>query len=229
VKCEELTEPYKYPFEILKDIQTAIQQKDHEQLLELWERIEKEIVIEKRTPLLIIQHICISVLNALMMDSFSDQLNEDSQKISDMVSKIYAQSSAKELSRLMCEHLTNWIQQMKEELTGKKSHRLIRGVKEYVHDYYDQEISLAEIASNLYVNRNYLSQLFKKVTGETFVTYLNRFRVEKAKQILREKQLMMYEVSEMVGYQNPTYFSQVFKSITGVSPSDYGNEPAKVI
>src|SRR5690606_13409772 len=103
----------------------------------------------------------------------------------------------------------------------KKSHKLIRAVKDYVKNGYAQEITLADIADSLYVNRNYLSQLFKQVTGETFVNYLNKFRIEKAKEILRERHYMIYEVSEMVGYQNPTYFSQVFKSITGVSPSEF--------
>lgn len=119
------------------------------------------------------------------------------------------------------EKLQKWLGRKNEELTGRRSHKLVRAVKEYVQQYYDEEITLAEIAESLYVNRNYLSQLFKKVTGESFVTYLNKFRIEKAKQILRERNYMIYEVSEMVGYQNPTYFSQVFKSITGVSPSEF--------
>jgi two-component system response regulator YesN len=59
------------------------------------------------------------------------------------------------------------------------------------------------------------------VTGDTFVSYLNKYRIEKAKTKLREGRYLIYEISEMVGYQNPTYFSQVFKSITGMSPSEY--------
>nr|WP_283248160.1 helix-turn-helix domain-containing protein [Bacillus sp. FJAT-50079] len=121
----------------------------------------------------------------------------------------------------MREKLEAWCEKLKEELTGKKSHKLIREVIEYVQNYYDQEITLAEIADSLFVNRNYLSQLFKKVTGETFVTYLNTYRIEKAKEKLKEKNYLVYEISEMVGYQNPTYFSQVFKSITGRTPSEY--------
>src|SRR5690606_14201517 len=94
-------------------------------------------------------------------------------------------------------------------------------VMEYVRKHYDQEITLAEIADTLYVNRNYLSQLFKRVTGETFVSYLNKYRIEKAKERMREGHYLISEISEMVGYQNSTYFSQVFKSITGKSPSEF--------
>nr|WP_269435768.1 helix-turn-helix domain-containing protein [Gracilibacillus suaedae] len=121
----------------------------------------------------------------------------------------------------MTVQLKTWVEHSKEALAGKKTSKLVERVKEHVHHYYDEEIALAEIADMLYVNRNYLSQLFKKVTGETFVNYLNQYRIAKAKELLREKRYMVYEVSEMVGYQNSTYFSQVFKAITGVSPSEY--------
>ena len=121
----------------------------------------------------------------------------------------------------MSRWLDEWQKQECERWAGKKSNHLVEQVKEYVRHHYDQEITLTEIADSLYVNRSYLSQLFKRVTGETFVTYLNRFRIEKAKERMREKHYLISEISEMVGYQNPTYFSQVFKSITGKSPSEY--------
>jgi len=59
------------------------------------------------------------------------------------------------------------------------------------------------------------------VTGENFVNYLNKFRIQKAIDYLQTGEHMVYEVSEMVGYKNPTYFSQVFKMITGKSPSEF--------
>src|SRR5690625_408706 len=117
--------------------------------------------------------------------------------------------------------LEKWIKNLTNEYRNKHSNQLIYEVKRYVQENYDQKIVLAEIAKSLYVNRNYLSQLFKRVTGESFVQYLNKYRIEKAKEILRDSNYMVYEVSEMVGYQNSTYFSQVFKSITGTSPSEY--------
>lgn len=221
VHGKEEPEQYHYPFEILKEIHSAVHDKEYEHLLEVWEKYEQKIVME-RTPLYIVQNICISIINVLMINYYSDdQLKQNTLTMTEIVANIHVQPSTKDLSNWMRGKLKEWQGQMKEELSGKKSHKLIRGVKDYVCNYYDQEITLAEIAESLYVNRNYLSQLFKKVTGESFVTYLNKFRIEKAKEKLREQHYMVYEVSEMVGYQNPTYFSQVFKSITGVSPSDF--------
>ena len=111
-------------------------------------------------------------------------------------------------------------------LPNGRRHALVeRVIKDYIEKCYDKPISLEEIASELHVNRNYLSQLFKRVAGEPFVTALNKYRVEKAKEMIRTGKYMVYEVSEMVGFQNSTYFSQVFKSITGRSPSEYLRSP----
>ncbi|WP_088102755.1 response regulator [Halalkalibacter urbisdiaboli] len=211
-----------YPFELLKDIHEAILLKDYEGLVNIWGCFVKTIETEKNMSLYIVQTICISTLNAILMNSHSkEQLMNETLDMSQLLTKVYSQRTIRELTSWMGERIDTWVGQTKEELNGKKSHKLIVAVKDYVKENYDQEITLAEIADTLYVNRNYLSQLFKKVTGETFVTYLNRFRIEKAKERLREKKYMVYEVSEMVGYQNSTYFSQVFKSVTGMSPSEF--------
>jgi two-component system response regulator YesN len=211
-----------YPLDMLKEIHLAIYQKDYDQLSGIWDRFEQALSSDAPPPLFILQNMCISTVSAMMTENYSSlQLSDGAPTMAGMVKQIYSQPSVRDLFSWMREQLQAWQGLMKEELTSSKSHTLIRQVKEHVHNYYDQEITLAEIADSLYVNRNYLSQLFKRVTGETFVNFLNKFRIEKAKERLREKHYMVYEVSEMVGYQNPTYFSQVFKSITGVSPSEF--------
>ncbi|WP_100406496.1 response regulator [Bacillus solitudinis] len=215
-------ESYHYPFELLKDIHEVVLQKEHEGLVSIWDSFVATLQIEKTLPLFIVQNICVSTLNAMMMNSHSK--GQSAHEITDMsqtILNVYSYRTINALIEWMGKQINEWVGQTKEELTGKKSHKLILSVKDYVKENYDQEITLAEIADSLFINRNYLSQLFKKVTGESFVTYLNKFRIQKAKERLREKKYMIYEISEMVGYQNPTYFSQVFKSITGVSPSEF--------
>lgn len=122
----------------------------------------------------------------------------------------------------MDEQLTRLLCRGTEQTQGRRTHALVeRVVKEYIETCYHRTITLEEIAAELHVNRNYLSQLFKKVTGEPFVTYLNKHRIEKAKEQMMTGKFMVYEISDSVGFQNPTYFSQVFKSITGRSPSEF--------
>lgn len=102
----------------------------------------------------------------------------------------------------------------------EKHRKAVQFMIEYVHKHYAEDITLERLASQLYISKNYLNQLFKKVTGETFTNYVIRVRIEKAKALLMDGNHLIYEVSEMVGYQNVPYFSTLFKKYCGVSPSE---------
>ncbi|MFB5266465.1 response regulator [Paenibacillus enshidis] len=115
-----------------------------------------------------------------------------------------------------------WLEQTRKETAEKKSNKLVAQVKQYVEEHYAEEISFEAIARGLYVHPKYLSQLFKRVTGENFVSYLNGYRIQRAMELLQSGHYMVYEVSEMTGFRNATYFSQVFKMLTGKSPSEVG-------
>ena len=68
---------------------------------------------------------------------------------------------------------------------------------------------------------SHLSFIFKKEVGTTFINYLTDLRIKKAKQLLSSTDLMVYEVSTNVGYENYAYFSTVFKKSVGLSPKEY--------
>ncbi|MFP4977209.1 response regulator [Paenibacillus sp. CN-4] len=107
----------------------------------------------------------------------------------------------------------------------EKHRAAVQFMIDYVHRHYSEDITLEQLASQLYISKNYLNQLFKKVTGETFTNYVIRVRIEKAKALLMEGSHLIYEVSEMVGYQNVPYFSTLFKKYCGCSPSELIKRP----
>jgi two-component system response regulator YesN len=84
--------------------------------------------------------------------------------------------------------------------------------------FADPEFSLEEASARAGVSKNHLSFEFSRETGETFVQYLSRIRIEEAKRLLATTPLMVYEVGERVGYPNVEHFSRVFKKVVGVSP-----------
>jgi two-component system, response regulator YesN len=63
--------------------------------------------------------------------------------------------------------------------------------------------------------------IFKQEVGETFIDYITRTRIERAKELLKISHYKAYEISFMVGYNNPTYFSTTFKKLTGCSPTEF--------
>ncbi len=88
-------------------------------------------------------------------------------------------------------------------------------------NFCDPALSLNSVSSAVYISPTYLSILFKKEMGTTFVDYVSRLRMEKAKELLRDGNLKTYEAAERTGYNDPQYFSSCFKKYTGLTPSEY--------
>ena len=99
---------------------------------------------------------------------------------------------------------------------SKRVHTIIR----YVHEHYQEDVTLYDLSKELDLSMIYISQLFKKEVGITFSAYLTKVRIEKAKQMLSTGRYKVYEVSKMVGYQTVQYFSTIFKKETGKKPGD---------
>ncbi|RIX59645.1 response regulator [Paenibacillus nanensis] len=93
--------------------------------------------------------------------------------------------------------------------------------KAIILERYAEDISLQTVAGQINVNPSYLSRVFKEETGENFIGYLTRIRIEKAKQLLKSKAYKVYEVASLTGYPNTAYFSKLFKKATGVTPEEY--------
>ena len=84
-----------------------------------------------------------------------------------------------------------------------------------------EPISTATISSEVFLTPNYVSLIFKQETGQTITDYLTRVRMEEAKRLLKLFDMKILEVSERVGFENPSYFSSVFKKYTGMLPQKY--------
>lgn len=97
----------------------------------------------------------------------------------------------------------------------------IRNAKEFISDNLHRDISLYDVASHVYLNPIYFSKLFKQSTGITFTSYIARMRIEKAKELLCETDLKIYEIGEQSGFRSTYYFNRVFKQIVGVTPNEY--------
>lgn len=68
---------------------------------------------------------------------------------------------------------------------------------------------------------NYLSQLFKKYNDVGFTDYINQMKIAKAKELMTESTLKVYEIADQLGFESSFYFSKVFKKVEGCSPRDY--------
>ncbi len=111
-----------------------------------------------------------------------------------------------------------------EDEESSRGRQLIRKVKELVAERLDQEISLLYMAEQVHLNHQYLSVLFKSETGQNFSDYVTICRMNKAKQLLKETNLKIYEVAKLSGYISSKHFMAVFKQVVGVTPSHYRDQ-----
>lgn len=99
---------------------------------------------------------------------------------------------------------------------------IVTKAKNYIYTNYSTPLSLALLAEKICVSSSYLSSLFHKSMGESYVKFLTRVRMEEAAKLLRTNQnIKIYDVSEKVGYVSVKHFSYIFKNHFNITPSDY--------
>ncbi|WP_238403294.1 helix-turn-helix transcriptional regulator [Paenibacillus mesophilus] len=101
------------------------------------------------------------------------------------------------------------------------AHKKISEIVEYINGAYEAPLSLESVAKSHYVSPFHLSRMFKKVTGFSFVEYVNTVRVREAQRLLKETEWKVTRISETVGYENLGHFGRVFKQLTKTNPLDY--------
>ncbi|MDO4273595.1 MAG: response regulator [Eubacteriales bacterium] len=111
----------------------------------------------------------------------------------------------------------------KENLLGLSGsqNKLVENAVKYIHCNLAKPLSLEVIAEQLHISPSHLSRTFKKVCEESLTEYVNKARIEKAREYLMKSDVLAYEIAELVGYNDPTYFSSIFKKYTGLSPTEY--------
>jgi YesN/AraC family two-component response regulator len=104
---------------------------------------------------------------------------------------------------------------------GSEAQRLVRRAIASINEHYTERISRASLAQQLAVSENYLTRCFRQELGISPITYLNRFRISRAKALLEKGEASITEVAERVGFSDSNYFGRVFRSEVGVSPGAY--------
>lgn len=124
-----------------------------------------------------------------------------------------------------------WKKERKQELNESRQNledkdhnqvsRTVYEVISYINENYNKDISIKSLAESVFLTPTYLCHLFKDETEKTINQYVTEVRIDKAKELLRNSNYMVYEIASKVGYSNSNYFARVFRKFTGESPSDY--------
>ncbi|MDR6882470.1 helix-turn-helix domain-containing protein [Bacillus sp. 3255] len=107
-----------------------------------------------------------------------------------------------------------------ELMNENRGYQTVEAVKQYLYESATQMQSLTSVAEQFGINPSYLSRIFKKMTGQSFVQFTANLKIEKAKHLLVNSTLSINEIAEAVGYTERT-FGRVFKNVTGTTPANY--------
>jgi two-component system, response regulator YesN len=91
----------------------------------------------------------------------------------------------------------------------------------YINNHFCENISLSDVAKEVYLSESYLSRKIKRVKGISFVEYITKLRMEKAMVLLKDPNVKINDIAASVGYPDYRYFSQTFKKYFGYSPSEF--------
>jgi two-component system response regulator YesN len=94
-------------------------------------------------------------------------------------------------------------------------------IDQYILDHISETITTVSMAQHLFLNPNYFSRYFKKITKENFIDYVHRYKIELAVKLLQNKFETVESIAMKLGYSDRTYFSRVFKKYRDMTPSEY--------
>jgi AraC-like DNA-binding protein len=106
------------------------------------------------------------------------------------------------------------------QLVSEQQARLLCRLHDYLRAHYAEKVSVSTVASLANMSESRFMRYFKRVTGETFVAYLTRLRVERAAQLLEETDLSIAQVANAVGFSDQSHFDRVFRRHFKATPSE---------
>ncbi len=104
---------------------------------------------------------------------------------------------------------------------GLEPNAFVKKVRDYIDENYQEDIALQDIAGAFGYSDVYFCKLFKQNFNMNFITYLNEYRMDKAKALLSDPMINIKDVSGKAGYRDANYFTRVFKRIVGMTPSEF--------
>ncbi|QGS69960.1 AraC family transcriptional regulator [Oceanobacillus sp. 143] len=124
------------------------------------------------------------------------------------------------MEEILNDTLAEVIEKIKETKELPKRNEVIEAQK-YVLSNLDRKITLKNVAEFLHLNSSYFSRLYKQETNENFIDFVNKSKMEKAKELIDSSNVTIENISEMLGFDSKSYFIRTFKKYLGMSPTEY--------
>lgn len=171
-----------------------------------------------------IQHIIYTMMSAL--EHLRLPFTEHSTEKLFWFKRIDQAATLGELQHIINEFI-DMVEKQVSEHNEQGEVNTLNQIIDFIHANYEQDISLAELAEKFHMNYSYLSWYFKQRTSENLTAYINKVRIEKAKELLKYTDDSISLISTKIGFSEHNYFSKVFKKFVGMTPLEYRHQQTR--
>ena len=149
-----------------------------------------------------------------------ENMTEIFSSYSDSYRSIYRFTNVEQIAEWMTIFRDGLCDVLRSKRKTYKAH-VITNVQKYINNHISEKLTLNEVAGVFGLSPNYLSILFKKNCRVGFSEYIAQAKVNRAKALLMEQDMKIYEAADQLGFESAFYFSKVFKKVTGLSPREF--------
>lgn len=207
---------------LLHNIETAIKTKQPEQLsIQVHSLLDKYADIPNLSHIYI-RHVCTTLLK-MLLGVLPAQSDEDLQNVA---KEVYSFRHFSDIVKMIEYYLSQVTDIFKQEQNA--SNYAIYQVEQYIRMHYSEDLTLNTLADLVYLNPNYLSNVFVQVTGCTLNKYIKQIRMEKAQELLLNTNMKVTDISQAIGYPNTSYFCKSFQKLFGTTPEQFRHGEQKL-
>ncbi len=200
---------------MLPKIEAALRMKQPEQLSAYVHALLNQYAGAPNLSHIYIRHVCTTLLQML----FSYLPPQSGEDLQNAAKEIYSFRHFSDIVKLIEYYLSKVTAEFREKQNAP--HYAIYQVEQYIRAHFHEDLTLNLLADMVYLNPNYLSNLFAQVTGCTLSKYLKQVRMEKAQELLLNTNRKITDISQAVGFPSTSYFCKSFQKLFGTTPEKF--------
>lgn len=212
--------PMRYPVHIESRLKNALTAKNGEEIKQCYYQLYDHLRRKPYSPEDMKE--CIIRFNMVLLNAYKIRQELESEVEMQHCMQMISSAMSWRQIRMAIERFMQALSfNASEEDIDRSLSPLVCKAVQLVRKYYDQGITLEEIAEHLFVSEEYLSTQFKKETGSGFAETVRRYRIDRIKGLLLGTKLKLNQIAELTGYADSKYMSRVFKEETGMLPTEF--------
>ncbi|MEK3888296.1 helix-turn-helix domain-containing protein [Bacillus sp. FSL K6-3431] len=209
---------YWYPKQEIETLQLLVNERDTAKIIEMIKNIHRDVE-KNKPPLHMVRCICYDIINCIIKNSYNKEnsyLEDITYLDIEKLSNFETLQDFEQLANEICMRLQEVVQEQNVESDLRE--RAIAFIRE---NYRDNQFSVQKMADSLSVAQTYLKRYFKQQTGQTITDYLSFYRIEHAKQLLKNSNISLKELVKEIGYHDVSSFIRKFKNEMKITPGEY--------